>query len=555
MHRPTLTSLLAASGASLLLGACTSPQYGAPCPVPEQGTVAEKKAALGRCLGQIGSQTIDTRLKKDVDILFLIDNSPSMSPKQKALADAIPKFISIIDATGANYHVGIATSDIGSTVRPGELWGGGIGKCDEFEGDDGVLQQLPCTARSGSAEARNACVQLCPNDKFVPTDGKRYISKVDGLTNVPKDLRPDPTNPMKMLDFGPINAFKCMALVGDTGCGLEGQLEGSKRALDNHRPENSGFLRPGSVLAVIYITDEDDCSVAMNKRVENNPVTQDCSSPDQNASYECYNIDYRCLARSVQCDQPLNTPGSKTGCKERPNNYLDPTEKYYKFFSSLRTSEKLLISGIWTLPSSDSPTGKLTISRGAGGASSPYLNRAPGIDAACFYGTNPALYGQAQLRLSKFARQFGKDTDAQPNALEISICDIDNYDKALEKIAKAISKKTAATCLPVAPKLQEGQPACLVGYVDESNPESTPDEYFPQCSATCCDAWATSKEPTVTDPNIVTACTAERADCFCAAKSKVGLCADTAVAGIWRKGNATPPAGRVVNFRCVGGGS
>ena len=553
MSRSTLTQMLAVGGLALSLGACASNQVGSPCPVPEKGTAAEKTAALNHCLGQIGTEIVDTRLKKDVDILFLIDNSPSMAPKQKAMANAIPQFIKIIDATGANYHVGIATSDVGSNVRPGEPWGGNIGKCDEFEGDDGVLQNLPCTARSlPTADSRNACAELCNNDKFVPTDGRRYISRVDGLTNVPQDLKLDPRTG-KMVDEGPINAFKCMALVGDGGCGIEGQLEGARRALDGHRAENSGFLRPNSVLAVIFITDEDDCSVQMNKRIENNPNTRDCSDPDQMASYDCYNVDYRCLARSIQCDQPMNTPGVKTNCKERPNNYLEPTEKYYKFFSSLRPPEKLLISGIWTEPSVDM-NGKVTISRGAGGTASPFLNRAGGADASCFYSSNQAIYGQAQLRLSKFARQFGKDKDNNPNVLEVSICDIDAYATALDKIAKAIEKKLVGSCLPVVPKVQDGQPVCQVGDVDEANPQSIPDVYFPVCSSSCCDAWANSKEPTASDMTIQAACMAEKSDCYCAVKSKADVCKATVVAGIWRKGNAAPPPGKVVNFRCAGGG-
>jgi hypothetical protein len=547
----------AALGFALAFGACASPQVGSPCPVPDKGTQEEKAAAVRACLGQIGDQIVDARLRKDVDILFIIDNSPSMTPKQKALTKNIPKFIKIIDDTGANYHVGIATSDVGSTVGAGQPWGGSIGSCDTFEGDNGVLQNLPCTARNnGTSEARNACAELCPNDRFVPTDGRRYISKIDGITNVPQALRLDPlTN--KMVDDGPINAFKCMALVGDGGCGIEGPLEGARRALDPKNSDNAGFLRPNSVLAILFITDEDDCSVQMSRRTENNPANRDCSEPDQNASYDCYNVDYRCMATDVQCDQPMNTTGTKTNCKERTNTRLENLDKYYKFISSLRLPEKLLISGVWTLPSVDSG-GRLTISRGTGGTATPFLNRGPGGDASCQYtGAEPSfagVYGQAQIRLSKFARLFGKDKDGQPNALEVSICDIDNYPEALDKIAKAIEKKLTGSCLPVVPKTQDGKPICLVGDVDEGSPDSSPDIYFPTCSTNCCNTWANSKEPTPADPNIQAACMPETSDCYCAVKSTQDLCNGTVVAGIWRKGNAMPPPGKVVNFRCAGGG-
>jgi hypothetical protein len=555
MRRNHLTLSLAGLGSALLLSACTSPQVGSTCPVPTAGDSKTKMKEFGKCVSQLGESVVDARLRKDVDILFLIDNSPSMSPKQKALASNIPKFIQKIDDTGANYHVGIATSDIGSNVQPGVPWGGNIGKCDSYEGDDGVLQAVPCTTRNTvTPDARNACAQLCPDDKFVPTDGRRFISKVDGVTNVPQSMEKDPVTG-KMVDAGPIKSFKCMALVGDDGCGIEGQMEGAKRALDGHRSENSGFLRANSVLAVIFITDEDDCSVQMAKRDQNNPSYRDCD-PTQPDSPECYNVDFRCLARSIQCNETTLTTGVKTACKERANNYLEPVEKYYRFFSNLRPANKLLVSGIWTLPSIDMG-GKVEIAR-AGGTTTPNLNRAGGAGASCVYASDQSVYGQAQLRLSKFAKQFGTDAKGQANALEVSICDIDNYPTALDRIAKAIEQRLQAQCLPVTPKNDAaGNPICLVGDVDEASPASSPDPEtaFPVCSKTCCNAWAATSTPTPGDESIKMACAAEARDCYCAVKSKdPNICSDTVVAGVWRKGGSQPPPGKVVNFRCAGGG-
>src|SRR5262249_28494537 len=152
---------------------------------------------------------------------------------------------------GANYHVGVATSDIGTDLALGQPWGGGgAGSCDTFAGDDGALQVQACDSRTSnpnaSSQFKSACAQLCPDDKFVPTDGNRFISSNDGLTNVPVDMEMDSSG--KLVDQGPVRAFQCMALVGDYGCGVEGQLEGSKRALDQHSTENAGFLRPNSLL-------------------------------------------------------------------------------------------------------------------------------------------------------------------------------------------------------------------------------------------------------------------------------------------------------------------
>jgi hypothetical protein len=363
-----------------------------------------------------------------VDILFVVDNSPSMTPKQRALATGIGALIRKLDQSSVKYHIGVVSTDVGSQVGPGKPWGAGVGACDTFSGDDGVLQDQACLTRTvGTPDARSACAAQCPDAKFVPNDGSRYIWRDGGKTNVPADLRLDPGSG-GMIDYGPETAFKCMALIGDGGCGLESPLDATRRALDGHRTENSGFLRKDSLLAVVYLTDEDDCSVQLSRRGENNPMTRDCSTPDQDASYDCYNLDYRCLARSLRCDQPMNATGSKTGCKERVDNYLEPVSRYATFLKSLRPADKLLVSGLWTRPSLDEG-GKLVVSR-LSGSSSVGLNRGTGSDAGC-YSSVVGIFGQAQRRLTSFAKSFA-------GSREYSICDVDSYGAALSEIAQAI---------------------------------------------------------------------------------------------------------------------
>ena len=128
---------------------------------------------------------------------------------------------------------------------------------------------------------------------------------------------------------------------------------------------------------------------------------------------------------------------AKTGCRERPANYLEPVEKYYKFFSSLRPPARLLVSGIWTLPSI-TQGGRVEVIQTAGAFGSPGLNRAHGAGAACVYGKDASVYGQPQLRLSKFAHLFGHRPDGTLGYHEGSICDIDSYPAALDEIAQAI---------------------------------------------------------------------------------------------------------------------
>jgi hypothetical protein len=66
-----------------------------------------------------------------------------------------------------------------------------------------------------------------------------------------------------------------MASVGATGCGFEHQLESVYAALHNNLPENAGFVRADAVLAVVFLTNEDDCSGdTLNDLYDKNRVAQ-----------------------------------------------------------------------------------------------------------------------------------------------------------------------------------------------------------------------------------------------------------------------------------------
>lgn len=359
------------------------------------------------------------------DILFVIDNSPSMAGRQKGLVASIPGFLRKLDTalTNIDYRIGIVTSDVGTDPAPDQQWSGGIPSCDTFLGDDGLLQATPCTSRFPlSPESAEVCKTFCPDPSFVPYKNELFISKFGSAFNVPFDLKTDAQN--GQVNLGPQRAFACMAVLGDGGCGVEGPLEAARRALNGHRAENAYFLRPDSLLAVIFLTDEDDCSVQPALRRENAPGTYDCPIPSQSAPFECFNSDYRCLARDVKCDEPLNTPGEKHNCREHADSYLEPVQSYVDFFAKLRPSNRLFVGGLWTLPALDEG-GQLTVATMAGGGTgSDGLNRVP---APCS-GTSSSYPGAPQLRLSKLARHFR-------GHLEADLCDAIGYPVALQSMA------------------------------------------------------------------------------------------------------------------------
>jgi hypothetical protein len=275
----------------------------------------------------------------------------------------------------------------------------------------------------------NVLKDVAPKPTALFRQTTSYVGLATALTTAIPGLTPVTYDDPNAFTFsGDPNSS--VAVLGDGGCGIESPLDATRRALDGHRAENSGFLRKDSLLAVVYLTDEDDCSVQLARRNENNPVTRDCSTPDQDASFDCYNLDYRCLARSLRCDQPMNTTGQKTNCKERVDNNLESVSKYSGFLKSLRPAEKLLVSGIWTRPAIEEG-GKVVISRSGGGTTSPVLNRAGGADASCYNVGSTTVIGQAQRRLTSFAKSIA-------GSREYSICDIDNYGSALSEIAQTI---------------------------------------------------------------------------------------------------------------------
>lgn len=299
-----------------------------------------------------------------------------------------------------------------------------------------------------------------------------------------------------------------------------------------------------------------------------NPATASqagCSAASQSVDGACYNVDYRCTALNLTCTEPMNTPGAKTNCKERADSFLSSVDQYVKFFAGL-PNPNLVIAGIWTptlldnLASSPKRDGQLFVDYVNGPMDSTGLNRGRKTEAACYnpdstLTTDPSgFFGQAQLRLSTFIRRF------QPKSIsENSICEADKYPSALSVIADNITRTLPADCLRKQPIMVNGTPECVVGYVDASNPMDTPAVMMPACSAKCCSYFATDPEPNAASDLVATpnphldaellACASEP-DCYCAVPSKLN-CEGGVVAGLWRKGNAPPPSGKVVNFQCA----
>lgn len=539
--------------------ACTAPPLEAFCPIPEHGTPAERLAAVCACQTSQGEQYYPARVRSKLDILFVVSNAPGMAAKQQALAESYAFLTSNLDSSDLDYHLGVISTDVGSWTAADTPFATSAGSCDSFAGDDGRLQATSCLDRPGlSPQAQAACQAVCRDRKFVPNNGLPYLSRHFGNTNAPKVLEPDHRTG-KIVDRGPEYALKCMTVLGDSGCAVSSPLESARRALDGHLRANSGFRRDGVPLVVIFFTDSDDCSVQPARRSENDPRTQDCPNPDPNAPASCYRPGpYRCLARDVACNEPLNTPGPKTNCHERPDSPLEPVDTYIQFFAQLGHAPWLYFIGIWPLP--DIPTtGPLVVSQDANIAGSPGLRFGTGPTTGCQSPSPDLGPGNAQLRLSRFARPF--QLPNRPSwrleARSQSICDPTQYAQPFGRLMDSIGRKIGPACLPVDPKIgPDGLPLCLIGDVPENNNLSIPDQLMPLCGPGCCQAMSASPYPYTPslDPSIVAACLPEPSDCYCLFRNN-GFCegwweVDASIS-VWRKDNGDPPPNRFTTIRCA----
>lgn len=156
-------------------------------------------ALMGRAADDaIQTDTFKQEDRPKVDLLFVVDNSGSMSEEQAALAANFADFMTFANAQQVDYHIAVTTTDVDSGGEQG---------------------------------------------RFVPLDNSR-----------PRILTPLTPNVAAV--------FAENVNVGTSGSADEKGLEGAYRALNPAAlaGPNAGFLRDDAMLSVIIVSDEQDYS-------------------------------------------------------------------------------------------------------------------------------------------------------------------------------------------------------------------------------------------------------------------------------------------------------
>ncbi|MFO7181464.1 MAG: hypothetical protein DIU78_022360 [Pseudomonadota bacterium] len=226
-----------------------------------------------------------------IDLLFMIDNSISMADKQELLRRAVPVLLNrlitplcvdvngeplgtTVDASGncavgepefspiRDIHIGVITSSLGAI------------------GAENCTQGTP---RTDDAARLLGTSGLRPGAKLVSWNDKGFLAWDPDAGLTPPRPRHDPPGISDRATL--IGAFENMVkAVGEDGCGYEASLEAWYRFLVDPVPpqrvevrddfmvrvgvdetilaQRAAFLRPDSLLAIVMLTDENDCSIA-----------------------------------------------------------------------------------------------------------------------------------------------------------------------------------------------------------------------------------------------------------------------------------------------------
>jgi hypothetical protein len=371
--------------------------------------------AIGDLKAAEATLTVASPPQSKVDVLFMIDNSNSMDPKQTSLMQYFPKFMErLVDMTPPlDMHLGIVTSDLGAgQFTPPS--------CDTPGGDKGVLQNTPKGSTCAGAQL------VDPNDRFL-----RYA--------------PDPAGGAPTTNFtGTISdAFSCYAAVGPGGCGFEHQLASVRAAFDTAFDPchpgtsctaelNAGFLRPDAALAIVLLTDEDDCSAPANTTLFDPTQTTLGSELGPLSSYRCFQFGSLCDGAD-----PGRDPGSRLNCEvgtfqpDKPEHQLSPVEGFAAFFKGLKSDARMVSVSVLAGPAAPIVVG------------TDDATGYPMLEPACSGAMGSAL---PALRLNKLTTLFDGD-----RAQFTSVC-ADDLAPAMDQVGSLVNTASVvAWCLDFAP--------------------------------------------------------------------------------------------------------
>lgn len=366
---------LAIPALPLALWACNARDLQEPNPLPEQQN----------------DQFFEVNPVRDIDILFAIDNSPSMAEEQDSLTKNFPTMMKELQAIPGglpNVHIAVVSSDMGA----GPLVPGLSANCARPGGDRGLFLPKPNCGLDASS--------------------RWLVSRNAGTMN-------NFTGDISMV-------FSCLALIGTNGCGYEHQLQAARVALSDFNPENKGFLRPDAYLALIFLTDEDDCSAPPDTMLFAE------QRDGQAASLRCATEGHVCGGMHPPGNMMFQAPLSS--CKAADDGKLYKIQEFVDYFRSLkkRPESQILVASVHGWPNNETGAQYL-VGKGSTAADAQW-----DYMAAC----DVPMQGKATpaIRMKAFADSFGA------NGSSYNLCTGD-LRGPMQQIGKKLAVLLGTTCV------------------------------------------------------------------------------------------------------------
>ena len=289
------------------------------------------------------------------------------------------------------------------------------------------------------------------------------------------------------------DVLRCLTAQGQSGCGFESPFAAIARALGvdgrgPSPPDNQGFLRPDAALAIILLTNEDDCSVPPELPLFDTTVNTNLMSQlGPLTNFRCNEFGHLCARGGGPPAHPdRSAPGNNVAATVSYDSCVSNDTEGYELSAQdtaarLKTLKddpsRIVVASIqgpaspyvvhWRPPSANDTS--------CGATSCPW----PEITHACT--STDGSWADPGVRTQQMTMQFGS------NGLVVPIC-ADSYAPALQQIATAIGQLFVPGCIrstlvddPSKPGIQ---PNCTVtGHAPQPN-GSTTDSPVPACADT-----------------------------------------------------------------------
>ncbi len=299
---------------------------------------------------------------RPLDLMLVIDDSPSMLDKQLALASTFPQLVAKLEAFDGglpDLQIAVVSTDMGVSSSADATPGPSIGQV-----------------------GNGGCAQRGKNGAFVVQPNVLRASATVNFLQHPRGGQPNYNGAL-------VDALGTQVKLGAAGCGFEQTLRATKEALEN--PSNNGFVRPEASLAIVILSDEDDCSVRSSTFFG-----------PESASLGALQS-FRCFRFGVECSPDTVTEvGAKSACRPRQTSELvDEVAPYRAAALAAKGNDprKLMLAAI--VAPADAVAVELRSPPG-GGAPQPTISH------ACVYNDTTGMSAAADpaVRLAAFVDEF-----------------------------------------------------------------------------------------------------------------------------------------------------